>query len=510
MLGFRRGHRHSASSISSFFASLGNPSTPRAPTYSEVPARPSPHSADELPSPPQTPSKSGARLRRKAPWKFTALILCVCVVGLGYLSVQSFRRPPRAESTAERIPAPSEHVSESEVEVAFGTYDTRRWVRGEPTESFRDNLLPRVKYITSWPCAGWTNDVMALVHMLYLAQLTERVPILPAFAPSHIGQAAGQIPFGDVFDLQRLSEETHMPILEWRDIKQPNSAVVDSIGCWSAWIGGGQSDGRPRDSYVPPVLRLDISYTSTPYSMKVYGEGDSHLLYGRLMQLGFPSGRREALQQNSPLPAPQSGTVLEPDEHLMCFDYLYYTSLDRNFEWYYDWSPQWRLIGKHLRWAPALQAVSEQYLQRHFGTEGELPKFISVHARRGDFGHSCPGDNFSCLPSIEQLQQRVEEIRHEIFKKDGLYVEQVLVLSDETDPAWWQEVRDNGWGWIDHVRERTAEKHGPWYVPLLDAVFQSAGVGFIGTDSSTMSLVAALRVRDWQDGPVTYLTWKGL
>jgi len=396
-----------------------------------------------------------------------------------------------------------------EEEIVLGEYDVRRWVRGEPTDSFRDNLLPGVNYTTSWPCAGWTNDVMAMVHGLYLAQLTERVPILPAFAPSHIGQAAGLMPFSDVFDIRRLSQELHMPILEWRDVKRSNSTVVEDIGCWSPWIGGGQSDGRGRDSYLPASLGLDISYTPTPYSTKVYGEGDSHTLYGRLMQLGFPSGRRQALQQVSPLPAP-SGAVLEPDEQLLCFDYLYYTSLDRNFEWSYDWSPQWRLIGRHMRWAPALQALSEDYLRRHLGIEGELPKFISVHARRGDFHHSCPEGDYTCLPSIEQLQERVEEIRNEIFRREGLYVENVLVMSDETDPAWWQEVRDNGWTWIDHARERTEERYGSWYVPLLDAVFQSAGAGFIGTDSSTMSLVAALRVQDWHGGPVTYLKWRGL
>ncbi|KZT51338.1 hypothetical protein CALCODRAFT_443220 [Calocera cornea HHB12733] len=508
MAGFRRGHRHEASSISSLFAGLTRSPAPSAPAYTEVPARLSSNSKeDELPSPPQTPSKTGARSKKKEPWQFTALIICVCISGVIYLCVQAISGFASVESSTQPIQEPVEDGVEEEV--VLGKYDTSHWLRGGPTLSFRDNLLPGVKYITSWPCAGWTNDVMALVHMIYLAQLTERVPILPAFAPSHLSQSAGHIPFGDVFDLRRLSEEIHMPILEWRDVKQPNSTVVEDIGCWSAWIGGGQSNGRPRDSYLPAALGLDISYTPTPYSMKVFGEGDSHLLYGRLMQLGFPSGRREALQQNSPIPAPQSGAVLEPDAHLMCFDYLYYTSLDRNFEWSYDWSPQWRLVGKHMRWAPALQAVSEEYLRKHFGSDEEVPKFISVHARRGDFHQYCPDGSSNCLPSIEQFQQRVEEVRHEIFRKDGLYVEHVLVMSDETDPAWWQEVRDNGWGWIDHERERTAEKYGAWYVPLLDAVFQSAGAGFIGTESSTMSLVAALRVQDWHGGPITYLTWRG-
>ncbi|EJT99004.1 hypothetical protein DACRYDRAFT_70192 [Dacryopinax primogenitus] len=502
MAAFRKAHRHQASSLGTFFTNLGTTSESKSPEYFEPPKQ------DELPAPPQTPSK--VRTKKRVPWKFTSLVAGVCILGTAYLIVRMLQAAIDSDHRTEAI---SDKLAEdTKNESPVRESDAWRWVRGEPTEAFRDNLLPNFKYITSWPCAGWTNDVMALVHLIYLAQLTERIPILPSFAPSHLGQAAGLIPVSDVFNLRRLSERIHLPIIEWRDVKSANSTIVEEIGCWSPWIGGGQSNGQPRDTYLPAALGLDISYTPTPYSMKVYGEGDSHTLYGRLMQLGFPSGRHEALQQVSPLPAPTSGRAFEPDDKLLCFDYLYYTSLDRNFEWYYDWSPQWRLIGRHMAWAPTLQALSEEYLRRHFGVEakGEIPKFISVHARRGDFHHSCPADDWTCLPSMDQLRERIEQIRNEILRRDGGYVENVLVMSDETDAAWWEEVKENGWSWIDHVVEKTGERYGVWYIPLLDAVFQSSGAGFVGTDSSTMSLIAALRVQDWHDGPVTYLTWKGL
>lgn len=41
----------------------------------------------------------------------------------------------------------------------------------------------------------------------------------------------------------------------------------------------------------------------------------------------------------------------------------------------------------------------------------------------------------------------------------------------------------------------------PRYPTLIDAVAQSMGAGFVGTLRSTMSLVAARRVEDWNGGP---------
>jgi hypothetical protein len=76
----------------------------------------------------------------------------------------------------------------------------------------------------------------------------------------------------------------------------------------------------------------------------------------------------------------------------------------------------------------------------------------------------------------------------------------VLVTSDETSAEWWAEVSALGWRRTDHVAERTEERYGKWYVPLVDAVAQSLAIGFVGTDGSTMSLVAKRRVEDWSGG----------
>lgn len=36
------------------------------------------------------------------------------------------------------------------------------------------------------------------------------------------------------------------------------------------------------------------------------------------------------------------------------------------------------------------------------------------------------------------------------------------MLSDETDPAWWDSIRMLGWYTTDHVAEDTVNKYGKW------------------------------------------------
>jgi len=45
------------------------------------------------------------------------------------------------------------------------------------------------------------------------------------------------------------------------------------------------------------------------------------------------------------------------------------------------------------------------------------------------------------------------------------------------------------------------------YPVLIDAVIQSGGVGFLGTDRSTMSTLARRRVQSWHNGVVRTVKW---
>jgi hypothetical protein len=113
-----------------------------------------------------------------------------------------------------------------------------------------------MQYTTSWVSGGWTNDFMTYINMIYLGMLSSRTPIIPPFAPSHLPRVAGFPPFGDVFDVPRLSAAINTPLLEWRDVKREDSTEMDQVGCWSIWGLVGSDEGTPRNSIVPQRLNL--------------------------------------------------------------------------------------------------------------------------------------------------------------------------------------------------------------------------------------------------------------
>ena len=71
---------------------------------------------------------------------------------------------------------------------------------------------------------------MAYCNMIYLAILTKRVPILARFAPTHVGNEAGFIPFSEIFDLPRMSKALEMPLIEWGQLKNLTSEPVEDLG----------------------------------------------------------------------------------------------------------------------------------------------------------------------------------------------------------------------------------------------------------------------------------------
>ena len=161
--------------------------------------------------------------------------------------------------------------------------------------------------------------------MLYVALLTKRVGIITPFVPSHVGQAAGLPPFSEVFDLPRLSSLINLPLLEWYELKDRNSTHVDELGCWSAWALP-QPDFGPRGGPVPPQIHVDASYTPVPQRARLEQNQphDLHVRFDVLASLTYPEGRRDArLPAEAPYPGANGHKTL-PDEHMACFDFLYY------------------------------------------------------------------------------------------------------------------------------------------------------------------------------------------
>ena len=115
----------------------------------------------------------------------------------------------------------------------------------------------------------------------------------------------------------------------------------------------------------------------------------------------------------------------------------------------------------------------------------------------------------------------------ELRAKHDVEVTKVIMTGNEQDPRWWNSVYELGWLKVDHDKERTVELYGKWcvitpgrahvadmhlhavrrYPVILDAIIQSRGLGFVGTDRSTFSSLARRRVAEWNNGSVRTVKW---
>ena len=164
---------------------------------------------------------------------------------------------------------------------------------------------------------------MTIVNMLYVAFLANRTGVIPPFAPSHVSSTGGHPPFSEVFDLPRMASEIGMPLIEWQDLKSPNSVARDELGCWSVWATTKPADDSPRTGPIPNFLHLDVSYTPVPRHTV---PPDQHVRFTPLAALTFPDGRKYAgLPHEAPY-ASAGGHRQLPSERMACFDFLYYAS----------------------------------------------------------------------------------------------------------------------------------------------------------------------------------------
>jgi len=113
-----------------------------------------------------------------------------------------------------------------------------------------------------------------------------------------------------------------------------------------------------------------------------------HSSFWSLAALAFPEARAANLLP--PLPSPHHNVSLPPDDHIACFDYLYYvcvnqvrsrfihskpqlTSLVQPFEFEFDYSPAWRYVGQHVHFTPRIKGLADSYIRKAIGIEEGLP-----------------------------------------------------------------------------------------------------------------------------------------
>ncbi|KAJ7493304.1 hypothetical protein B0H11DRAFT_956715 [Mycena galericulata] len=393
-------------------------------------------------------------------------------------------------------------------EIPSAKFDASLLLNGAANASFKDNLRPEIKYITSWPYEGLTNQMITYMNLIYLGLITERVPIIPRFTPRHLQSSSSELDFGEIFDIPRLQEAINLPILQWSQVKEPDSQYIDELGCWNVQNTMRHTSGLYHGP--PNSLNIDVSYTTPPewiqYPSELNDPQFPHALLWALASLAFNDTRTWSLQE--PEPSPAHRVALPPDEHLLCYDMLYYTGAHQVFEYATDLSPVWRFVGQHLHWTSKLQQVAESYSRKTLGiaADAPIPPYISVHARRTDFEIWCNGvPTTDCYVELSAIARRVDEVKAELLTRKGIQVDRVIITSDEEDSGWWDEVRQLGWSRPDH--SQTIERYGPWYPPLIDKAIQSASVGFVGTDRSTFSILSLRRVRSWHNGATRMVLW---
>jgi len=297
---------------------------------------------------------------------------------------------------------------------------------------------------------------------------------------------------------------------------------MEPIGGWTIWARYDTiRTGFPRGNHVTPSLGIEVSYTQAPERVKLMKNdaNDAHISFIEVARLSMPGPRLEAIKGEKRFVSEGPLQVkLPPDQHLMVIDFAYYMGMVHSWEWGLEYFEPWR-VASHAHWTPKMRSLAESYLMRHFSVERaeDIPKYIAIHVRHGDFKSMC-GDRpiKDCFASLDVIAVRVAEVRDELAerpefqKPDGTPINiPVLMTSDESDPEWWEGVQDKGWTWIDHgpKGEDTSNLLGKWYPTLIDAIFQSLGHGFVGTDQSTMSLIAQRRVEAWQNGSTRIFTW---
>jgi hypothetical protein len=94
-------------------------------------------------------------------------------------------------------------------------------------------------------------------------------------------------------------------------------------------------------------------------------------------------------------------------------------------------------------------------------------KFIAVHVRHNDFEYQCGTTPLiDCYAPISAYARRVREVQEQLEDEQEIFVEHVIMTSDEQSDDWWDDVRKQGWLYPDHKKEETVKKYGGWYVTL--------------------------------------------
>ncbi|KAK4046739.1 hypothetical protein OIV83_005844 [Microbotryomycetes sp. JL201] len=414
----------------------------------------------------------------------------------------------------------------------------------EPT--LRARLRDDIRYITAIPYGGHANIFIGLQRLILLGKMTNRVAILPTFDAAHVRGDAQ--PVDAFYDLDRFYAETRIPIVPMNEIKKMGwtgtAPRLEKIACWSVaerTIGQAspgieafaRHDLDPRFFPLPNVPRAAGGFDLSFDGLKLFDFQDKSAWIKQVREQllpqrpdATPKTQEDKLKNVKDRFDPVNGEV--PSDQLFCLDNSFFIGPVMFPETIHDGLPEepkvpgegdsWIQVGQHLHFTEPLESAADEVLMELFQVSRRslIPPYISVHIRRGDF------KDFTGFTSLERYTAALDKVRMRLqerienpynwegpgrkhFQTHGIsaFEYPIVATTDESpDSDFVKQVRALGWHVLDHQKFGTAEKWGPWYPSMLDAVILSRGKSFVATSASTYSHLAGLRVKFWHGGLV--------
>lgn len=135
-----------------------------------------------------------------------------------------------------------------------------------------------------------------------------------------------------------------------------------------------------------------------------------------------------------------------------------------------EWQPSWLNVGRHVHFAPRIEDITRSALRHAFGLgiDEEVPPFVAIHVRHGDFKDACYDWSIEeCWAPLERYALRVEQVQAQLRDEHNVDAKFVLMTSDERNATWWEETEKLGWKRINYATQPNDEILGKWYVCLM-------------------------------------------
>ncbi|KAK4703499.1 hypothetical protein P7C70_g2715, partial [Phenoliferia sp. Uapishka_3] len=384
--------------------------------------------------------------------------------------------------------------------------------------SFRHNLDPALRYVTSPQHGGLAHQTMSLYHLTYLAGILNRMPLIPPFyiPPSASSRQRHLIPASKVFNLEQFRINTNITATDWEDVRPSNgNTKLEQIGCWTASVPhGGLEDRafRMEDYGLNPsfyTLRVDISSDSQGEKLSDFKSAYSFLANFDKDETAQETVLSQAIHPSS-VSTPSHSPHRKPEHHLFCADHsLFHTADVSTHLDQYDHTA-FRTHGTELHFTKELDDVGRDVVAFVLGHRGP---FVAVHISQS--ATDCvkgDGEEMKCSYSLSKYIASVERIRVLVGAAAGRKTSReqrhqiralsVVVSTNVRDIAFLGEIVNLGWSLLDHNDGDIRQKYGEYPADVVDGVVHSLATAFVGTLGSSESRLGALRVRSWRNGPV--------